>query len=268
MGLENWVEISRLDGLGRLDTPMHRIDARAKALTTAGFVVAVLSFPRYEVAALTPLALYPLALASVGRIPLGVVLRKLAVAAPFAVAVGLLNPLFDTRPLGAVGALPITGGWFSFASILLRFALTVGAALVLVACTGMERLCAGLEQLGLPRVFAVQLLFLYRYLFTVADEGSRMLRGMELRAAGHPGLRLRVYGSLVGHLLLRSMARAERVYQAMAARGFDGEIRVLQATRLRGADVAFVCGWWLFFVVARVWNLAGALGGLLTEGGG
>jgi cobalt/nickel transport system permease protein len=266
MGLENWIEISRLDELGRLDTPVHRTDARAKAAATAGFIIAVMSFPRYEVSALTPFFLYPLALACLGRIPPAVVLRKVLVAAPFALAVGLFNPLFDTRPMGALGSWALTGGWLSFASILLRFALTVSAALVLVACTGMDRLCAGLERLGLPRVFAVQLLFLYRYLFTVADEGSRMLRGMELRAAGQTGLRLRVYGSLVGHLLVRSMARAERVYQAMLARGFDGEVRVLEASRLRAADVAFVCGWWLFFAAARAWNLAGALGGLLTRG--
>ena len=133
MGFENWIEVTRLDELGRRDTPIHHVDARAKALTTVGFIVTVLSFPRYEVAALTPFALYPLALASVGRVPARVVLGKLAVAAPFAVAVGLFNPILDTRPLGAFGPLTVSAGWCSFVSLLLRFALTVGAALVLVA---------------------------------------------------------------------------------------------------------------------------------------
>jgi cobalt/nickel transport system permease protein len=266
MGLQKWSEVGRMDELGRLASPAHRVDARAKALATAGFLAAVLSFPRYEVAALTPFALFPFALGCVGRIPAAVVLRKLLVAAPFAVAVGLFNPFLDAAPMGEVAGFAVTGGWLSFASILLRFALTVSAALVLVACTGMDRLCAGLARLGLPRVFVVQLLFLHRYLFAIADEGARMLRGLELRAAGRPKLRLRVYGSLVGHLLVRSMARAERVYQAMLARGFDGEVRVLQASRLRPSDVAFVCGWLAFFAAARRWNLAAALGALLAGG--
>jgi cobalt/nickel transport system permease protein len=52
----------------------------------------------------------------------------------------------------------------------------------------------------------------------------------------------------------------------MVARGFDGEIRVLQESRLRWADAAFVCGWTVFFVVARLWNLADLLGRLFTGG--
>jgi cobalt/nickel transport system permease protein len=112
--------------------------------------------------------------------------------------------------------------------------LTVGAALILVACTGMYRLGAGLERLGVPQLFVTQLLFLYRYLFVVADEGSRMVRSVRLRSAGAEGLSLRVYGSLVGHLLLRSMDRAERVHRAMVARGFDGEVRTLEPGRFRG----------------------------------
>ena len=68
----------------------------------------------------------------------------------------------------------------------------------------------------------------------------------------------------MGHLLLRSMARADRIYRAMVTRGFDGEIRILHESRLRWADAAFVCGWTAYFVVARMWNLAELLGRLFT----
>jgi len=266
MGFGTWSDVSRLDELGRQDTVVHRIDARAKTVTTVLFIVFVMSFPRYEVSALTPFFLYPLALLSLGQIPPGCLLKKVLVAAPFAVAVGIFNPFFDHTAGAAVGPFTVSGGWLSFASILVRFVLTVSAALALVACTGMQRLCAGLERLGLPRVLVVQLLFLYRYLFIVADEGARMLRSMELRAAARTPLRFRVYVSLVGHLLLRAMARADRVYRAMLARGFDGEVRVLRPTRLRWSDPAFVCGWAAFFVAARLWNLADCLGGLFVKG--
>jgi cobalt/nickel transport system permease protein len=267
MGLTDWIELGRMDEFGRLDTPAHRIDARAKAVTTLAFIVCVMSFRRYEVSALTPFFLYPLVLISLGRIPLAYLAKKILVAAPFAIAIGVFNPFLDRLPLAAIGPIAISGGWLSFTSILLRFTLTVGAALALVACTGMHRLCAGLERMGLPRVFAVQLLFLYRYLFVVADDAGRMMRSIALRVGRPRSLGARVYGSLVGHLLLRSMARAERVHRAMLARGFDGEIRVLRPSRWRSADLAFVCGWTAFFVVARIWNLAAGLGALLARGG-
>lgn len=254
-----------MDDLGRMDSPIHRLDARAKVVTTAMFVVVVMSFPRHELSALMPLFLYPFVLVARGNLPAGYLLRKVAVAAPFALFVGVFNPLMDRQPVAAIGSHLIAGGWLSFASIMLRFMLTVSAALILLACTGIHRLCAGMERLGVPKVFAVQVLFLYRYFFVIGAEGLRMWRGVQMRSAGGAALPLRTYGSLLGHLLLRSMDRAQRVYRAMAARGFDGEVRVLRTPAPGWRDIAFVTAWTAFFVAARLWNLAGLLGLWITR---
>jgi len=264
MRFGNWFEIGRMDELARQDTPVHRLDARAKLLATGAFIVALMSFSRYEISALMPFCLYPFVLISLGRIPFGFIFRKIIIAAPFAIIIGIFNPFFDRQPALVIGSFAISGGWLSFASIIIRFGLTAGAALALVACTGIYRLCAGLERMGLPRVFAVQLLFLYRYLFVIADEGSQMKRSLELRATGLMPVGLRVYGSLVGHLLLRAMARSERIYQAMVARGFDGEIKIAQKTSFQSADWTFLFGWIFFFTVARTWNISDWLGRMLA----
>ncbi len=268
MGTWPWATVGRMDELGRMDTPVHRLDARAKALATLAFIVVVMSFPRHAVSALTPCLLYPVALVALGRIPPDYLFGKILIAAPLALVIGIFNPYFDRQPMAVVGPLVISGGWLSFVSIMLRFALTVGAALALVACTGLHRLGAGLERLGLPRVFVVQLLLLYRYLFVVTDDGARMLRSLELRRAGPQSPRLNVYGSMAGHLLLRSMDRADRIYRAMVGRGFDGEIRTLDRSRFRLADGLFLAGWTAFFVAARGWNLADLLGRLITGDAG
>lgn len=256
-----------MDELGRLDSPIHRLDARAKTICTVAFVLVVMSFGRYEVSALMPLFLYPFALIAVGKLPVGFLLKKIAIAAPFAVFVGIFNPFLDRQPMGLIGGCPISAGWFSFVSILLRFSLTVSAGLILIACTGIHRLCAGAAQLGLPRVFVVQLLFLYRYFFVIGDEGLRMMRSVEMRSDGSRSLGLRTYGSLIGHLLLRSIDRAQRIYLAMVSRGWEGEVRVLQPTRICWKDATFVGGWTLFFLVTRFWNLSEAVG-LLAERSG
>lgn len=279
MGLANWIEIGRMDELARQNTSVHRLDARAKAVTTIAFIVTIMSFPCYEVSALAPFLLYPIVLITLGSIPPGLILRKILIALPFAFVIGIFNPFFDRQPAVMVGSIAISGGWLSFASIMLRFVLTVSAALTLAACTGMYRLCSGLERMGLPRVFAGQLLFLYRYLFVIADEGARMMRSLELRSTGLSSLRLRVYGPLVGHLLLRSLAHSERIYQAMIARGFsatggslaefgqaacggNGKIMIMRQTSFRWTDWVFLTGWTAFFIAARTWNLADLTGRL------
>jgi energy-coupling factor transporter transmembrane protein EcfT len=48
---------------------------------------------------------------------------------------------------------------------------------------------------------------------------------------------------MAGSLFIRSFERAERVGQAMLARGYDGTVRLLlSAERLRAADVLLMAG--------------------------
>jgi cobalt/nickel transport system permease protein len=136
----------------------------------------------------------------------------------------------------------------------------VSAALVLVAGTGFHQVCVGLARLGVPPVFTTQLMFLYRYAHVLLGEAARMSLARELRAGRGGALPLAVYASLLGHLLLRAVARAQRIYQAMLSRGFDGEIRSAQALKWRGVDSLFllICG--SSFVLAREVDLTQAMG--------
>ena len=59
-------------------------------------------------------------------------------------------------------------------------AITV-VALILIAVTGFNAVCLALDKLGTPRVFVVQLVFLYRYMFVLVDEAARMVRARSLR---------------------------------------------------------------------------------------
>lgn len=258
------LDIRRLDQLSYLDSPVHRLDPRAKLLTTLVFLVAVVSFDRYQVSALLPFLLFPVSLAALGNLPFGYLLRKLILVAPFAFFVALPNPWMDRAPLVHLGPVVVSGGWVSFTSILFRFALTVGAALVLIATTSFSGVCAALERVGVPRALAVQLLFLHRYLFVLTEEAGRLTRARRLRSFGRRGMGIRVYANLVGHLLLRTLARAQRIHLAMLARGFDGSIHLRRPLRIRWADAAFTLGWSAAFVLLRLYNVPRALGALVT----
>ena len=255
-----------LDTLAAADTPLSRRDPRAKLLTTLLFVVVVLSHGRHEVAALLPLALYPLVLARWGRVPANTVGQALLLAAPLALMVGAFNPLLEREPMQVWGGLVVGSGWLSLAGIAMRLALTVSATVVLVAGTGMLPLCAALARLGVPQVLTVQLLFLYRYLFVLAAEALRMDTARRLRANGQRGMALGTYASLLGHLLMRAFDRAQRIHQAMLARGFSGELVLAGAVRWRRADTLFVLGWALYFAAVRWLPLRPALGQWLHAG--
>ncbi len=259
------LDFKRLDRLAVGETGIHRLDPRAKVFTTFVFIVSVVSFGRYELSAMVPFFIFPVVMVSLGDLPAPYILKKIALLCPFALMVGIFNPVFDRQILVHLGPLAISGGWISFASIIVRAILTVGAALILVGLTGFSAVCRALEQMGMPKVFVVQLLFLYRYIFVLTEEGARTARARELRSFGKRGMEMKSFGSLVGHLLLRTWERAERVYRAMLCRGFNGEFHVRRNYRFGFRETVFTLFWSALFILFRLVNIPQFLGTVITE---
>jgi len=258
------LDLKQLDLLANGDSPIHRLDARAKVLATLVFIVCVVSCNRYELTALFPFFIFPVVMIALAGLPPLFILRKIALLCPFVLAVGIFNPLFDREILLQLGPLGISGGWMSFASILTRSLLTIGAAFILVGVTGFTAVCQALESLGMPQVFAVQLLFLYRYIFVLAEESGRASRARELGSCGKKGQGTGSFGSLTGHLLLRTWQRAERIHTAMLARGFTGEFHAGRRSRFGAPEIRFVLGWSALFIVLRLQNASQLLGSLIV----
>ena len=262
---KNYLDIRYMDTLASGDTFLHRLDPRAKLITTLLFIVAVVSFDKYTIAAFVPFFLYPIVLISIGGLPAGYFLKKVIQVSPFAVLIGIFNPIMDREIISHIGTIGISGGWISFLSILIRFLLTISGALILIALTGFNAVCLALSRLGVPRAFVVQLLFFYRYIFVLVDEAEKMEMARSLRSFNSRSMRFRVYISIIGHLLLRSFDRAERIYLAMRCRGFDGNIRLIGKIKAGWKDIAFVAGWAVLFLAFRINNIPIKLGEIVME---
>lgn len=125
-------------------------------------------------------------------------------------------------------------------SLIIRSWLSLQFAVIITAVTQFEDLLAGLRTCGLPRLLAAILGLMWRYLFVIVAEVQRMqqacmsrssvLPGSHLRAGGSWLWRAQVTGGMAGSLLLRSLDRSQRTYQAMLARGYDGEVRIGSAS--------------------------------------
>lgn len=259
-------DIGHLDSLAEADTALHRLDPRAKVMTTAFFIICVVSFDKYEIARLLPFFLYPTLLIGLGNLPPGFLVRKLLMVSPFVIFLGIFNPLLDQTVLLHLGSLNVTGGWLSFISLLLRFTLTVGGALILIASTGFPAFCMALEKLGAPRILAVQLLLLYRYLFILIGEAIRMIRAHSLRSFNRKGrISFRIFLQMLGNLLLRTLDRAQRIHRAMLSRAFTGEIRIVRQFSFGYREVIFLIGFSGLFTVLRFTDVADLLGNFLLE---
>lgn len=238
---------------------VHRLDPRAKWVVTFLFVLTVTSFGKYDISRLMPLFFYPIAITALSGVPARSVLKRTLLAAPFILMVALFNPLFDRRVLLRLGNLEFSGGWVSFISIVLRSSLAVSSAVLLILTSRFDRLCLGLERMGVPGALVTQLQFLHRYIYLLAGEAQRSVRAHALRCGGNkPKISFLTYGSMTGLLLLKTLDRATRIHQAMQARGFDGEVRVLRPLCFSWRkDGIFVLSWSVFFFIARFFDVPG-----------
>jgi cobalt/nickel transport system permease protein len=260
-----YYNIGYLDRLSYSNTFVHRLDPRIKLITTLLFLFTVISFSKYEVAGLFPFLLFPAILLTAGEIPLWFILKKVAIVSPFAIFIGIFNPLLDTAQVTVFPGLTLAAGWFSFASILFKFLLTVSTALLLIATTSFPTVCHALRQLGLPSVFVSQLLFLYRYIFVLAEEVMRIIRARDMRSFGRKGTGIKVFVRIVGVLFLRTVERAERIYYAMLARGFQGDMPARKRYSIAWRDLVFAGLVAVYLLVFRFYPVSEILGRFFQE---
>lgn len=258
-------EFYSLEQLAGGTSVLHKLDTRAKIAGTFIYIIAVLSFRAGEISGMTPFVLYPAIAIPLADIPQGMILKRCAVALPFCLFAGLSSLFFDRTVIFTLCGFSVTSGMMIMAAILFRALLCVSAVLILMAVTPFRDLTAGLRAMHIPTVFIVLFEMTYRYIGILVAEALLMYTAYSLRSGGKKGVDMRDMGSFVGHLLLRSFSRAERVWQAMKCRGYNGTFTAASGNRaIRRDDVLFltlICGMSILF---RLVNIPYLIGGFIT----
>ncbi len=218
---------SFIDRYAVLDSPIHILEARTKIIGFTALIVAVLFIPPGRDGILFSYCFLVAVLMGLSQIPLGYVMGRGFLLLPFVLMAGLAVPWSDGR-------------WAGLAILLLRSFLCLLLLILMTNTTRFTELLRGLRRLGVPKIIVLNLGFLYRYLFVLTEEVMRMKLARDCRSVKRSrfAAELRVVGSMLGTLLLRSFERSESMYQAMLSRGYEGEFPVHGAARLTWRDLA------------------------------
>ncbi len=234
-----------LDHWSRGTSWLHRRDARAKVLSTLGFLVLISTAPIGAVRLYVAAAVVMIAGILSARLPLAAVLLRAAIVVPLS--------------LTFAGLVAMQGDTAKAAALVVRTYLSALAALLLVGTTPLPKLLDGLHRLGVPKMIILTAQFLYRYLFVLAEQSQHMRIAASSRSGSRTsrpmGVR-RAAGS-VAILFARSYERADGIYRAMLARGFQGEFRLLERARFKFAD-SVTLGCFLVLCIVLHWSLAAA----------
>lgn len=259
------LELRAMDELAAQDSPLHRISPLAKLTVTVLFILVTVSFHKYDLTGLIPMVLFPVFGYQLAGIPVSTCFRKLGIVMPLVCAVGLLNPFFDRQTAALLGSIPVSGGVISMLTLMLKGVFCLMASFLLAATTPIEEICRALRQLHFPKLLTSLLLLTFRYISVLLEEVAIMTEAYHLRAPDQKGIHISAWGSFLGQLLLRSMDRAEALYESMLLRGFHGEFHYSAGRKGSSGSWAFaVIGLILIFLV-RFYNIPALLGSLFVR---
>jgi cobalt/nickel transport system permease protein len=235
-------------------SPIHRLDPRAKLL---GFTLITL------VAVSTPLAAWPalaacatalVAVAVLARVSPRTLWSRARLVLPLVLFVGVFVPF--ARAGAPVDLGPVTvsrEGLETFATVSAKAIVGTLSAVLLGATTSFPDVLHALERLRAPRLLVLIAAFMYRYLFTIVDEVSRMRAALAARGyAPRTALQAQAIGRVATALFLRTYERAERVHLAMLARGWSQTMPRLDVLAFKRADAVFLAVLALPLLTARV----------------
>jgi cobalt/nickel transport system permease protein len=246
------MHVNVFDRYRAVQSMIHRLDPRVKVAVTLLFILSNVLLPDGAwIAFLLSWGLV-LLVSWLARLGIGYVVTRSFIAIPFALTA--VATVFNL-PGKTVAAVEI-GGWMfvvsdvglvHFFSILLRSWLSVQMAIILVTTTQIPDVLHAMLHLRLPGVLVAIISFMYRYLFVLVDEAMRLVRAREARSARLGEARPRraftwqakVTGNMAGQLFVRSFDRSERVYHAMLARGYQGELLTVTPHKFQPVDWAF-----------------------------
>lgn len=197
------------------------------------------------------------------RIPPRLLLLRLIMPLMMAVAV-LLTQIFlhGTTPLFtlSLGGLRLVGfeeGAARGFLIMCRVVGGVSLLLFLTMTTPAHRLLMAATWLRVPKTLVELGLLVYRYIFVLIEEAITVRDAQKARLGYHNWRQsMRSLGVLGGTLVLRVYDRAERVFEAMLVRGYNGAAAINYRARFTGKDALTALGLatllLAFFLVAQL----------------
>lgn len=251
---------------------VHALDARVKVILSLAFIVFVNLMPESPWPAMVFFFTFTLSTALIANLGLSFLLKRSLIAFPFLLAA---TPIIFTGksphlPLPIFPALMLNyspAGLQLFITIALKAWISVQAAILLTATTRFLDILYALQQLRMPRLWLMVIALMWRYLFILMEEVTRMLQARSSRNAAAPGKnksqgslawRARVTGTMAGSLFVRSIERSERVYQAMLSRGYDGKLRAVRVQPIPVKECGILIFILLGFVLVWMFSLMSA----------
>ena len=243
-------ELNRLQDLQQRSHWMNDLHPLGKLLISIMYIFLVTSVGKYDVVTLILMSVYVIFTFIIGELSVKEGIYRMRLILPLVMFVGVFNPFFDKSSVPVAG-FAVRGGIVSMVTLVIKGLYTVFAVYALVATTSIDDISYALRSIKVPKIIVIVIMLIYRYIDVMAGEADRIYTAYRLRAPGQKGIEYRSWGTLVGQWLLRSMDKAQIVYESMLLRGFRGDF-IPKKKGVKKLDVIYPLVWAVALLLIRL----------------
>ncbi|MFC1553574.1 energy-coupling factor transporter transmembrane component T family protein [candidate division KSB1 bacterium] len=214
----------------KIISAFQSIDIRFKLIFNLLFLIFILSIRTFDLYEIIFYILILTIWAYLARPSFRTVLKRLMFAVPIIFVLGF-TALFSSEGL-SVFSFKILSINFSvtdtalhkFALQIIRVFLSLLSLIIFLSSENIVNVFHGMRKLGLPKIFVSAIFITFRYIDVIKLQAQKMVRAKKARSYNLTlKMNFKMSGILIGNLFLRSLRRSANVYNAMLARGFNGE---------------------------------------------
>lgn len=244
------------DGYEDKDSIIHRLDPRTKIACLILFIFIVTLTPPLRILEFCIYAALLLSLILISRLSILKIMKRAFVIIPFVLLVAVFLPFLKhgnviySLNLHVLNLSVTDSGVIALWNSFIKSLLSVTSMIILTSTTSFPEIMHGLQKLRIPKIIVMLISFMYRYLFVLLNEVKTLQNSWHSRYFGGKFLRqITIMGTILGSLFIRTYEKSERIFLAMSARGYEGEIKIVEQSRLGVPDVVF-CSCFIILILA------------------
>ena len=237
-----------------------KIHPLVKLITTIIYIVLLTSINKYDLITTLAMGIYLAVISIIGDLSIKHCVKRLKGVFLLLIFIGIANPILDRSIITYIGVVPVTAGMISMITLVLKGFFAIISSYFLMVTTSIESICYALKTIHIPNILITIVMLIYRYIIVFLKGLQRLWIAYSLRAPKQKGINYKVWGSMIGSLMIRSIDKAQVVYESMELRGFNPDIFFIKEEKINRISLLYFTLIVILLIIIRfipVFNIIG-----------
>lgn len=244
-------QVHYIDNNSNNNNILNKIHPLVKLIISVVYILFLTSINKYNLTITLAMSIYLIVVSIIGDLSIKNCIKRLKIVLFFLIIIGIANPILDRQVVTSIGIIPITTGMISALTLILKGIFAIISSYFLIVTTGVENICYALKKLHIPNILITIFMLIYRYIIVLLKEVQKIWIAYSLRAPKQKGIHFKAWGSMIGSLMIRSIDKAEVIYQAMELRGFSSDKFFMKNQKIDKTSIIYFMAGLLLLLIIR-----------------